>query len=285
LSYLQVNIGTKQQRWPLWVLAVGLVLSFISLTGPTWTQLPQTVFEKQQAQVLVLDLSRSMWTDDVRPSRLVQARFKLLEWLKQRQEGQTALIAFAGEAHLVAPLTSDTQTLAALVPQLDPSIMPKQGSAVHTAIDMATQLLKQGGATTGDIILFMDAEGGTLAEEISRQALTDGYHIHILGIGTTKGAPIPLPNGGFIKDAQGNIVVTKLNEISLQNLAHLGGGQYIRITPTLHDIEQLSRGLERSDEIIETSKEDKQQAWIEEGPWLLLLLLPIAALAFRRGYC
>ena len=127
LPYLLVGKTGRKTIWPLLFWSSIGVLVIIALSGPVWKKLPLPVFKQQSALVIILDLSASMNTQDIKPSRLARARLKLFDFLKQRQEGQTALIAFAATAYTVSPLTDDTDTIQSLVSSLTTDIMPTQG--------------------------------------------------------------------------------------------------------------------------------------------------------------
>ncbi len=280
--------GAGQRRGML--LLVGLVglLAIIALAGPAWKQLEQPVFRDQSALVLLLDLSRSMDATDVRPTRLTRARLKLIDILKQRKEGQSALIVYAADAFIVSPLTEDAETIVAQVGSLETTLMPQQGSRPDLAIDMAQQLLVQAGAARGDLLLISDglekvpADALQSSIEILKQT---GYRLSILGVGDAAGAPIVLPDGGFLKDRSGAIVIPRLDEAALRELAQQGGGHYQSMRVDDRDITSLLAGTSPESEVaLEASQGFKADQWREEGPWLLLLLLPLVLIAFRRGH-
>ena len=135
------------------LLLLGWLLAALAASGPSWQQLPQPVHQKQDALVLVLDLSYSMKSGDLAPSRLDRARQKLQDLLAARKEGQTGLIAYAGDAHIVTPLTDDTPTIANLLPALDPGMMPLPGSDPAAAVAQAVDLLHSAGIRDGRILL------------------------------------------------------------------------------------------------------------------------------------
>ncbi|MGH8551013.1 MAG: vWA domain-containing protein, partial [Methylococcales bacterium] len=201
------SVGNSRVPWLLFVLAS--LLSLIALAGPVWKRLPAPVYRNESALVIVLDLSRSMDAEDIRPSRLSRARFKISDILQQRKDGLTALVGYAHEAYTVAPLTDDSATISNQLPALETSIMPAQGSRTSPALERAVELLQQSGNPSGNILLItdgVDSKASDTAEELSR----DGYRLSVLGIGSEAGAPIPMEGGGFIKDAGGNIVVSRL---------------------------------------------------------------------------
>ncbi len=265
---------------------VGLVflLVVIALAGPSWERLPQPVFQKESALVIALDLSLSMYADDIKPSRFERARFKIADLLNLRQEGQTALIVYAGDAYTVTPLTNDIKTIQSQLSALSPEIMPAPGSNTDVAIVKSTELLKQAGISKGHILLLTD-EVDAKFESSFKQAGKSGYKVSVLGIGTEEGAPIELLDGSFLKDRAGTIVIAKLNQNTLRRLANSGGGFYEPSQINDNDIVRLnhlfSSGLESSNE---TEAEFKTDQWHEFGPWLILLIIPITAIGFRRGY-
>jgi Ca-activated chloride channel family protein len=232
-----VLVGTERSghRLPLWLLGVGWTLAVLALAGPVWSQLPQPVFRAESALVLVLDLSRSMDVQDVAPSRLTRAKHKILDILKARKEGQTALVVYAGESFVVSPLTSDANTIMTLVQSFETELMPLQGSRADLALLKADELLKQVGYAGGDLLLLTDGEGDTATIKVVEDLRKQGRRISVLGIGTVDGAPIPEP-GGFLKDQDGAIVIPKLDIPSLQAITKAGGGQYATVTLDDQDI-------------------------------------------------
>ncbi|MFN3163495.1 MAG: vWA domain-containing protein [Pseudohongiellaceae bacterium] len=143
LPYLLDRSRNASQRTPLYLLLAAWVLSTVALAGPVWEELPQPVQQREDALVIVMDLSLSMFADDHEPSRLDLAKRKLRDILALRTEGQTALIVYAGDSHVVTPLTDDVVTITSLVPSLSPNIMPLFGSNPVPAIQMAVDLLDE----------------------------------------------------------------------------------------------------------------------------------------------
>ena len=282
LPYVLQEKPVHQTRWALSAGAFSCLLVIISLAGPTWERLPSPVFRNDAALVIALDLSRSMDASDIKPSRLSRARFKIADILKQRKDGQTALLVYAGDVFTVTPLTEDTETIASQLSALTTEIMPSQGSNTALALEKAAELLKQAGLQKGEILLITDGiDFDNTVETIESLA---GYRLSILGIGTSEGAPIKVSQGGFVKDRQGNIVVPKLNKNVLSQLAIKGNGLYQTISSDDSDIKALISQLDNPIEK-EGSTENKLliDQWDEKGPWLLLLVLPLAALSFRKG--
>lgn len=267
-----------------WLVGIAGSLLVIALAGPTWERLPQPVFRDQSALVIALDLSRSMDAADLKPSRLIRARQKITDILRTRQTGQTALLVYAGEAYTVTPLTDDAGTILAHLPGLNTGMMPSQGSRADLAVAAALDLLRQAGATRGDVLLVTDGiEGDALASQLD-SLRKQGHRLSILGTGGQQGAPIPLAEGGFLKDRQGSIVVSRLDTAALQRWAQRGGGRYAAMRPDDHDIQYLFAGsaTHKLDQA-EQAGDLQSEQWREQGPWLILLVIPLVALAFRRG--
>ncbi len=180
------------------------------MAGPAWQRVEQPVFRSDQALVVALDLSRSMDAQDVAPSRLMRARLKILDLLERRGSGQTALVVYSSNAFTVTPLTTDTDTIAALVNSLSTDIMPSRGSYPTAAIDKGKQLLEQAGAASGEILLVTDGSSSPDTERTARDLKAFGYTLSVLAVGTAEGAPIPRLSGGFVTDQSGNLAVPRL---------------------------------------------------------------------------
>ncbi|MEM8683739.1 MAG: VWA domain-containing protein [Pseudomonadota bacterium] len=277
--------GSARQSSTLawWLTAIAGCLGCVALAGPAFERLEQPVFRSDQAMVVAIDMSFSMDAQDVAPSRLSRARLKILDLLERRETGQTALVVYSANAFTVTPLTNDADTITSLVNSLSTDIMPSRGSYPKAAIDKGQQLLEQAGVSYGEVLLMTDGGISPPAERAARELQEAGFSLSVLGVGTPEGAPIPKAGGGFVTDRGGNIVVPKLDEDGLRDLAEMGGGRYARLTADNRDLDYILSG----EVMAQGSESDGSMAtdqWREEGPWLALLLLPLAALAFRRGW-
>jgi Ca-activated chloride channel family protein len=289
LPHLLVGQSVGRRPWSMFVLALGGLLAVTALAGPAWKKLEVPVFRQPSALVVLLDLSRSMDAGDIKPSRLQRAQMKLRDILNQQKEGETALVVYAAMPFVVSPLTSDAKTIASQVGSLSTDLMPAQGSRPDRAILMALQLLQQSGASHGGVLLISDGIDGDVSDESNDaiKALRDaGHRLSVLGVGTPEGAPIPSTNGGFLKDSRGAIVLPRLDDVALQALAVRGNGAYRRIGADDGDIRAvLAPFADRRAQLQSKQAEGmNSDQWRDEGPWLLLPLLLLGALAFRRGY-
>jgi Ca-activated chloride channel family protein len=285
LPYLLDASANSHSRLPLWLLAAGGLLAVIALADPVWEQQQQPVYRNEASRVVVLDLSNSMLSPDLEPSRLVRARYKVSDILKQSTDGQTGLVVFAGDAFTVAPLTHDTDTIEALLSPLQPALMPVQGSRVDLGLQQAASLMQQAGIQRGNILLVTDGFDGQRAIDAAEQVYRDGYRVSVLGVGTDAGAPVPTGRGGYLRDQQGDIVLPALDQAALRQLATAGGGTYTAISSGNNDVRFLL-SKKMTTEAGERTEQPGMHTdrWQSNGPWLAVLLLPLAALAFRRGW-
>ncbi len=267
---------------------IGL-LSIIALAGPVWQKLPQPVYQTERGSVLIMDMSYSMYATDVKPNRLTRARFKAIDLLNKINEGDTGLIAYAGDAFIISPLTQDIKNIELLLPSLTPEIMPELGANPLAALTLAHEMLLNAGHLNGDIYWFTDDVDNEEITDIYDWSNEFGHQLNILGVGSESGAPITLPSGELLKDNSGAIVVPRLPSQKLKSLASRGHGSYQTISNDDSDIDNLilkDKFIEKNNDINKNEKQQSQQTgdqWQEQGAWLLLLALPLMLSYFRRG--
>ncbi len=274
--------GRRRHRWPLWGLLGAWILACLALAGPTWEQRPVPVLQSEQALALLLDLGPSMRAADVNPSRLVRARMKVNDALRQRQEGVAALVAYGGDAHVVSPFTDDSNTIVNLLNVLEPELMPLPGSAADRAVQEAVNLFRNAGIPEGEILLVTDGVSAEARRGIERALSGNRYRLSILGVGTPEGAPFP-GQQGFVRDNQGQVLIARLQEEPLRELARRHGGRYHRVTADNSDLEWLTTQAADRAEGFARQLEREFDQWLDRGHWLLLLLLPLLLWCFRRG--
>ena len=285
LPHLVAGAGAPRREWPWAVTAVAATVAGLALAGPAFERLEQPVFRSLAARVIVLDVSRSMDARDLAPSRLVRARHKVSDLLRRSRDGRTGLVVFAGDAFVVAPLTRDADTLVHLLSAIDTSVIPVQGSRPDLGLAVARKLLDNGRATIGEIILVTDGVKGPRTRDTAETLAARGIRVSVLAAGTEEGAPVPLAEGGFLKSLGGRIVVPRVDMAALRAVAGAGKGRFSTITPDDADVDRLL-GTRIDDPWRRTLEEVDRTTgeWRDEGPWLVLALLPMAALAFRRGW-
>lgn len=274
--------GARDARWPSSLFAIGWTLCVLALSGPTWSRIAEPMYADRAAQVVAISLSQHMLAHDVSPSRIERARYKAHDLLSANRDGLNALIGYAGQSFVVAPLTSDAHSLDDLLDAMAPDTMPVDGDNAAQAIEQGVQLIQNAKLGNGSLVLITD-DADTAAQAAARKALTSGVRVSVLGIGTEQGAPVSRVDSGFVHDDQGNIIVASRDDGNLRALAQAGGGRYVVMSEDSSDTTAL-RGELRLPQHVSTADGQRGDAWQDRGPWLLLPLLLVAAMAFRRGW-
>ncbi|WP_177166580.1 VWA domain-containing protein [Nitrosomonas sp. Nm51] len=277
LSGLWLEKPGRSARLPLLMLTVGWMLAVCALAGPVWERQPEPVWHAQQSRMVILDLSPSMNARDLAPSRLERARFKIMDILDRSREGRTGMVVFAGEPHIVTPLTEDTGTIQNLVTALHTDIMPVSGDYAAPALRMAMELLDLKGIRTGELLLITDGfEDPAAALTQAREIRAHGHTLSVLGIGTELG-------GAIMRD--GITEVIRFDPAPLQELARAGGGAFSRLTTDDGDLNRLLPEVSASGGFEQISgSAGGIERWVEQGVWLLPVIVLLAAVAFRRGW-
>ncbi|WP_203300373.1 VWA domain-containing protein [Marinobacter sediminum] len=272
----------KQQRSPMLPVSLAVIALSIALAGPAWREAPTPLKQPGDSLVIVLDLSLSMLATDLEPNRLTLAKRKIRDILDAREGSLNGLIVFAADAHVVAPLTDDGKTIEGMLDILEPVIMPAPGNRADLAIARARDLLQQGAAGEGRILLITDDVPTRYHAAISQILEGTGLSLDTLVVGTEQGGPIPLAKRGFIRD-NGDIVITRANSESLASLAQQNGGASEQLTLDEGDIQALQLEPTESDDWQETDSGLTVNRWQDDGYWLLWLVLPLLLLGWRRG--
>lgn len=284
LPFILTHEPSTESRHFLYWAGIAGTIAVVSLAGPAWERLPQPVLRDDSGLVITLDLSQSMVAVDLEPSRITRARFKIDDFLARRQGGQVALLVYSNQAFPVVPLTHDIASVRTFLQSVDTDLMPGQGSRPDVALREAGELIHRAGLEQGKILLVTDfADKPAIAE--AKRLARENFQIAVLGAGTLQGAPIFLPSGNLLED-NGKTVIPQLREKELQLLATAGQGVYRRLDSVQNsDVNTL---LEWEQAPLFTNADTSQssrmtEAWREQGAWLILLLLPLVLLCFRRG--
>lgn len=267
-----------------WLAALAWTLACIALAGPAWERESLPLYRNSAARVIAIELAPTMLAADLKPTRLARARHKINDILDASRDMQTALVGYAGDAFVAAPLTDDVNTVRNLVDALEPGVMPVVGNATERAIEEARRLITQAGLTRGELIILADATSSA-ALAAARAARAQGLTVSVLGVGTVAGAPVPLPQGGFLQDSGGNIVLPKLDEAALRALAEAGGGRYATLAADRSDLDGvLANARDPANARAGDDASTASERFRDRGPWFVLALLPLVVLAFRRGW-
>lgn len=275
--------GQQRRRHPSgwWLLASGWLLAVLVLAGPGWQRLEQPLSGRGEALVVMIELTPAMLAADLAPTRLEQVRRKLLDLLEVRAQAPTALIVYAGSAHVLMPLSEDPATAHNLLAALHPSLMPLPGQRADLAVERALALLDQGANGHGRLLLLSGQLSADEQRALRRLLDRRNNPLAIIGVGTTHGAPVDDPQGGLLRDRDGAILLPRLDEASLVASADA----YQRLSLDDQDLQALGLHTQAlSDTPAARAPLQTVQGWADQGHWLLLALLLLAAFAARRGW-
>ena len=227
--------------------------------------------------IIALDISNSMLAEDVTPSRLDRAKMMVENLVDHFTNDKIGLIVFAGEAYVQLPITSDFVSAKMFLSSIEPGLIETQGTDIAAAVNMATHSFTQEEGVGKAIIVITDGEdheGGAL--EAAQEAKEKGMRVYVLGIGSAKGSPIPIPGtSDYMKDNSGETVMSALNEDMCKQVAEAGGGAYIHVENNSNAQEQLNRELDKlaKKEISSTVYSDFDEQFQAVGILVLLLLI------------
>lgn len=273
----------RNSKLPWVLLGSAWLLACLALLGPSWQQVEQPSLSRADPLVILLETTPAMLAADVRPNRLEQAKRKILDLLQTRHDAQTAVVVFAGSAHTLVPLSNDMATTKNLLDALRPDLMPELGHRADLAVAQGIDLLQQGANARGRLLLIGSSLDEPERGEIEQMLERSDQSLLLLGIGTEQGAPIPREDGSFVKDDRGAIVIPRLDDNAMRRFASRIGGRYQQARVDDTDLRNLGL-LERNGELLSQEDTTRLDRWQDQGYWLLLPLLLLAACAGRRGW-
>jgi len=275
--------GERQNlRLPLLVWSLAWACGMIAMAGPRWDYTEVQAFKPDKDLVIVLDLSTAMNAQDVKPSRIVQARERIEDLLNMSRGITIGLVAYAAVPHMIVPLTDDTRTIHNLLPALDTSLVTIQGDRLKPALEMASRMLEAEPGNSKSILVI--SNGGFEENDMADLAqAANGASIYTMGVGTVEGAPVADENGGWVKDQDGKMLISHLQADRLQALSAAGHGFYVEESYSDSGIKAI---LSRINGINESHQETHRNVRIWQERFyipalaLALLLLPL----FRKRY-
>lgn len=270
---------TKSKKLKILTSSFVLSLLILAASGPTWEKMEEPIFKRSHGLVIVLDLSEAMNAEDIKPSRLKRALYKISDLLNQKKEGQTALIVFSEKPFVVTPLTEDVATILAQLPVLETKIMPSAGHQVDQAIEKAIALLKQTGIEEGSILLVTSTLSSDELKKSAKILNNSDVSLFVLAVGKEELVPIAKEGGGFVKDKKGALLMTGLQSQNLKKLANDNGGFYTTLSIDDSDLNAFEIKSKR----VQTDSSLKVDKWQDQGFFLVLLTLPFFSLIFRKG--
>lgn len=231
---LMPNISFKRVWVKLVAVLLALIFIIFALAGPQFGAKLTEVKRKGIELIIALDVSNSMLAEDIQPSRIEKAKQSISQLVDRLTNDRIGLIVFSGDAYVQLPVTNDYASAKMFLSSINPGMVPKQGTAIGSAIELAASSFSPQPGTSKVIIVISDGENHEDDPvETAKIAAEKGIVIHTIGIGSSSGAPIPIGvDHNYLKDGDGNVVVTKLDEETLSKIAVVGNGKYVRATNT-----------------------------------------------------
>ncbi|EGK01409.1 vWA domain-containing protein [Dysgonomonas gadei] len=280
------ELSLKRSYLKFWLILVAIGFGIVVLARPQFGTKVEKVDKKGIELVIAIDVSNSMMAEDIKPSRLAKAKQMLTRIIDERRDDKVAIVVFAGEAFIQLPLTPDNQSAKLFLETIDPSLVPVQGTAIGSAIDISMSCFSNDTDIDKAIVLITDGEGHEGdAEGAAARAADQGVHVNVVGIGTTEGAMIPVSPGSnnMKRDTQGQPVVTKLNEEMCRQIAKAGKGLYAHADNSNSALKSLQSELEKLqkkeiDGIAYSEYDEKYQIFA----WVMLALLLLEICVFDK---
>lgn len=286
IKRLMPELSLKRSYLKFWLIFVVIIFGIIVAARPQFGTKIEKVDKKGIELVIAIDVSNSMLARDVNPDRLSKAKQILTRIIDERKNDKVAIVVFAGEAYVQLPMTSDIQSAKIFLENIDPSLVPVQGTVIGSAINIAMNSFTNDKEVDKSIILITDGEdhednGVQLAE----QAASAGIQINVVGVGTPEGSPIPLSatSNEMKKDNEGNIVVTKLNEDMCKQIAQAGKGMYVRADNSNNALKSLQAELDKlQKKNVEGSAYSEYDEKFQFFAWCMLVLLLVEICIFDK---
>jgi Ca-activated chloride channel family protein len=284
LRELMPDVALKKQHMKFWLLFISLGLFVLIVAGPQFGSKLETV-KRQGIEVMIcLDVSNSMLSNDINPSRLDKSKQILSKLIDDLRDDKIGLIVFAGDAFIQLPITSDYVSAKMFLSSINPSMVPTQGTAIGAAINLAISSFSPSENSEKTIILITDGENHEDdALGATKAANEKGIKINVLGVGSLQGGPIPTPNNNYQKDKDGTMIITKLNEQMCQEIAAAGNGMYARTDNTNNALKALQKELNK---MAKSDIESKIYTSYDEKylipAWFLLFLLIVEFFVLDR---
>jgi Ca-activated chloride channel family protein len=276
---LTVNRDARRGLRAVDGVTAALLAATIASAGPTWSKQASPWFTETAPLIVAIEVSDSMRSNDFQPTRLDRARFKVMDLVAERTGSRTALIAYAGSAHIVVPPSTDAAVLQPFLESLDPAIMPAPGSAADRVLPLARTLL--GDQAAGGTLLFVNDgfDSGDVAPLTEFAAQPDSPALAALVVGTDEGGVALLPDGTPVM-SNGGRLDTRVDESMLRRVASAANVTVVRASTGDGDIRQLLRTIQSNLRLAD----DPDAEWRDQGWWLLWPAALLSLLWFRRGW-
>ena len=272
-----VNPGVKKWHHAQTIFVfLAVLFLLLAITRPRWGYHWEDLHQRGVDVIVALDVSNSMLAEDIKPNRLERAKRKISDLLNMLEGDRIGLVAFAGTSFVQCPLTLDYSAARIFLSAIDTQLIPVQGTAIGNAIETSVKAFRTLDKKSKALILITDGEDQTgNALSAAKSARSQGVKIYTIGIGGEIGAPLPNPSGdgGFRKNQQGEVILSKLDEITLQKIALATGGSYVRSVTGDIDLktiykDQIKKHIEKKE-----LKSERRKIWQERFQWFIFVAL------------
>jgi Ca-activated chloride channel family protein len=271
LSHLVARASQQHRLRPWHLLLVVWVLATVALAGPTWQREPSPFTADQAALAIVVKVTPSMLAKDVQPTRLERAVQKMHDLLALRSGAKAALIAYAGSAHMVLPLTSDANIIDTFAAALSPRIMPTEGDEVGKALALANDIIVKSGQP-GSILLIADSIAADQSKALAAHRRAGGAPVNALAVAADQSVPVPPDSPP----------APPLDRAAFKRAMQAVGGTLTVVTPDNHDVRTLAGRVETRWTAVQTTTGGER--WQDAGYWLVPLLVLLGCVWFRPGW-
>ena len=266
----------KRHRNKTIFIVLAILFLLLALTRPRWGYQWEDMHQRGVDVIVALDVSSSMLAEDIKPNRLERAKRKISDLLDMMSGDRIGLVAFAGTSFVQCPLTLDYGAARIFLSAIDTQLIPVQGTAIGNAIDTSVKAFRTQEKKSKAMILITDGEDQTgKALSAAKSAGDQGVKIYTIGIGGEIGAPLPNPSGagGFRKNQQGEVILSKLDETTLQQIALETGGSYVRSVTGDIDLKTIYKDQIKKNIAKKELKSERRKIWQERFQWFIFLAL------------
>ncbi|MCX5895928.1 MAG: VWA domain-containing protein [Proteobacteria bacterium] len=272
-----------RQKLKAALIIISFVFLITALMQPRWGFHWEDIKRRGVDILIAIDVSQSMLAEDIKPSRLERAKRKVYDLAQMLEGDRIGLIAFAGTSFVQCPLTLDYGAFKIFLDYLNPDLIPVPGTAIGNAIRKAVTSFNQHERTSKALIIITDGEdheGNPL--ETAQEAKKQGIRIFTIGVGQEGGAPIPMKDGsgGFKKDERGEMVLSRLDETTLQKIALETGGSYVRSVTGDMDLDKIYREDIKGKVEKKELRSTRKKRWEERFPWFIFIAAVLLSLEF-----
>jgi len=285
MAQLMPDVSKHRPDIKFWLIFSALALTIVLMARPQFGSKTEKVKRNGVEVIIALDISNSMLAEDVAPSRLQKAKMLVSKMVDELDQDKVGMIVFAGDAYTQLPITSDYISAKMFLETITPELISRQGTAIGSAIDLATHSFTQQKGVGRAIVVITDGENHEDgAVEAAKAAKKNGITVHVLGVGSPGGSPIPIEGtSNFRKDKQGNVIVTRLNEGMCREIAAAGKGIYAHVDNTNGAQKALNSEIDKMAKAdVESSLYTGFDEQFQGVAWIILILLIADLLLLER---